>query len=286
MFLISLFLVVGLDKKANGVVVVVIVIVLIIIAFLVWFAGYKNRECNSNRDCNEDYYCGSDFSCHEYPTIERTITNVDYTRPALIIGIAILLVFLVPKFLDFIRESRAEKNKIKEETAGDKKEEREITEEKVEDKKEEKSKKPDYDYTYYNYPVSHKYSVKTAGKKEKTEKKEIIGDKRFFFNNYIGMILGGLIAIGIVLATNIDYILASLLGGVLLFILVYKLWSYSIEYDAEFHLAAILCLIYIILSLIYFLKGGLLMIVGIGFLAVTIFVFKETMAWMDYKRSQ
>lgn len=50
-----------------------------------------SKECTQNTDCGSTSYCGSDFQCHAHPTIETTIENTDYTTPALILGISMII---------------------------------------------------------------------------------------------------------------------------------------------------------------------------------------------------
>jgi len=79
-----------------GAFLVVVVIALSIggaAAFLKATAGFN--ECNLNSDCPENNYCGSDFKCHSFPVIENTIVNNDWTTPAAIIGLAIVLSALI-----------------------------------------------------------------------------------------------------------------------------------------------------------------------------------------------
>jgi len=257
-----------LNKKADGGLIAIIIIILIIL-FLGWVITIGNRECNSNKDCGDEYYCGSDFRCHEYPIIEKTITHVDYTRPALIIGFAILLVFLGPKVLDFLKEREKQKKEYDEKTE----------EVKAEDEsKKNKKKKTKEEQIYYTSPTfTSSYLIKSKTKEEEKQKK-------FFFNNYIGFILGGLAALGMLLATKPDYIGISFFGAILLFYLVYKLWSYSLDYNLEYYLIVILSLLYIVLSLIYFSKGGLFTLIAFSFLVITFFIVKETISWVGYKK--
>lgn len=72
-------------------------VVIVIIAFsaagaasILKFSEMK-KECNLNSDCSSNNYCGSDFKCHSFPTIENTIVKNDWTVPAAIIGLAIVL---------------------------------------------------------------------------------------------------------------------------------------------------------------------------------------------------
>jgi len=50
-----------------------------------------SKECKLNSDCQSNNYCGSDFKCHPFPAIENTIVNNDWTTPAAIVGLAIVL---------------------------------------------------------------------------------------------------------------------------------------------------------------------------------------------------
>jgi len=71
--------------------------VLAIVAFSVAGAGAivhymeSQRECNHNGDCRATAYCGSDFSCHEYPHVQTTNVQYDFTKAAAIVGLAIIL---------------------------------------------------------------------------------------------------------------------------------------------------------------------------------------------------
>lgn len=253
-----------LNKKADAGLVVVVIIILIII-FLGWAITIGNRECSNNKDCGDEYYCGSDFKCHEYPTIEKKIVHVDYTKPALIIAIAILLVFLGPKVFGFLKERKEQKHDEKTE------------ESKIEDETEKKKTKKEQ--VYYNYPT-----YKPTYKSSYSIKSKIKEHKKLFFNNYVGFILGGLTALGIILITKLDYIGISVFGAILLFYLVYKLWSYCLNYKLEYYLIAVLSLIYVIFAFIYFSKGGLFTSIGFGFLIITIFVIKETISWVKYRK--
>lgn len=53
------------------------------------------KECKVNSDCNSNSYCGSDFKCHAYPAIENTIVKNDWTTPAAILGLAIVIAAMV-----------------------------------------------------------------------------------------------------------------------------------------------------------------------------------------------
>jgi len=53
------------------------------------------KECNLNSDCGADSFCGSDFKCHKYPVIENTIVKNDWTTPAAIIGLSVVLSALI-----------------------------------------------------------------------------------------------------------------------------------------------------------------------------------------------
>lgn len=282
---------------------VAIVIILIALVFLGWIVNIGHRECSTNGDCPEDNYCGSDFSCHEYPNTQKIITKVDYTTPAIWIGIAILIVFFGPRLLDFIKDMREQSLKYK----------RDKEEKATVEPMETKSKNQDKEQIYVNYPassntvtsVSHSpsYSIKLDNEKKseiikiKEGLKSMIKDKEpgkktiknaknnIFNGGYIGMILGGLAAIGIVIASGPEYILASFFGAAILFILIYKLWDFCIEYNAEYYLITILSLMYILLSLVYIAKGGLLFtFIALGFFVITIFVIKETVAWIEYRK--
>lgn len=72
---------------------------LVIIAAVVAYSGIANRECSKDSQCGEAKYCGADFSCHAIPTItvQKTEISTDYTTPAAIVGISIVLAALVLK---------------------------------------------------------------------------------------------------------------------------------------------------------------------------------------------
>ena len=244
---------------------IAVIIILIALIFLGWLVHLGGKECHSNRECPEDYYCGSDFNCHQYPAIQKVVRQVDYTKPALVIGVALILIFLAPKVLDFVKDVREQKLKYAE-----KAEPKEEPEKKVVKKT---------NNVYYNYPTyTSSHSVRKTKKVEKVKQ-----ETRKLFNNYVGVILAGLVALGIILATKLDYIGIAVFGAVLLFFIVYKLWSYCLEYNAEYYLIIILALIYVILSFIYFVKGGLFVLIGLGFLVVTFFAVKETISLVEYK---
>ncbi len=72
-------------------------VVIVIIAFSIAGAATVlkviegKKECKMNSDCSENNYCGSDFKCHIFPTIENNIVKNDWTTPAAIIGLAIVI---------------------------------------------------------------------------------------------------------------------------------------------------------------------------------------------------
>ena len=53
------------------------------------------KECQFNSDCSNSNYCGSDFRCHPFPVVENTIVKSDWTTPAAILGLAIVLAALI-----------------------------------------------------------------------------------------------------------------------------------------------------------------------------------------------
>ncbi len=53
------------------------------------------KECKVNSDCHSDAYCGSDFKCHPFPMIQNTIVHNDWTTPAAILGLAIVVAAFV-----------------------------------------------------------------------------------------------------------------------------------------------------------------------------------------------
>ena len=53
------------------------------------------KECKLNSDCQNNNYCGSDFKCHSFPVIENTIVKNDWTKPAAIVGLAIVLAAMI-----------------------------------------------------------------------------------------------------------------------------------------------------------------------------------------------
>ncbi len=72
-------------------------VVIVIIAFSIAGAATVlkvidgSKECKLNSDCQADNYCGSDFKCHIFPNIENNIVKNDWTTPAAIIGLAIVV---------------------------------------------------------------------------------------------------------------------------------------------------------------------------------------------------
>jgi len=86
-----------MNKRADGGLTAIVIIVVILV-FLSYLVNMSQRQCSSNKDCNDDQYCGSDFACHKIPVIERqtspVVVNRDYTKPAWIIGIAIVVAAL------------------------------------------------------------------------------------------------------------------------------------------------------------------------------------------------
>ncbi len=55
------------------------------------------KECKLNSDCQANNYCGSDFKCHQFPLIENTIVKTDWTTPAAILGVAIIIGAMILK---------------------------------------------------------------------------------------------------------------------------------------------------------------------------------------------
>jgi hypothetical protein len=53
------------------------------------------KECRVNSDCSANNYCGSDFKCHPFPAIENTIVKNDWTTPAAILGLAVVIAAMV-----------------------------------------------------------------------------------------------------------------------------------------------------------------------------------------------
>lgn len=85
----------NLNKKANiGIAVLVTVIVLFI---LWWLLGYATRQCSYDSQCLSDNYCGSDFKCHQHKVVERNVVVTDYSTPAAIIAIAVIIAALILK---------------------------------------------------------------------------------------------------------------------------------------------------------------------------------------------
>ncbi len=76
-------------KKANAA--AIILVILIIIILIGWWATVANRECSTDSDCGEGRYCDSGYRCRQVPVIEKTVVIHDYTKAALILGIAIVL---------------------------------------------------------------------------------------------------------------------------------------------------------------------------------------------------
>jgi len=54
-----------------------------------------SAECKLNSDCGEGSYCGSDLKCHTHPTIEKTVVNNDWTTPAAVLSLSIILAALI-----------------------------------------------------------------------------------------------------------------------------------------------------------------------------------------------
>ena len=92
-----------------------ILIIIIIVFFLGWLVNIGQRECRTNKDCGSESYCGSDFVCHQYPTIQKTVVQYNLFWPAVILGIAIVIVATLFNW-DKIRakspESKSEEVKI------------------------------------------------------------------------------------------------------------------------------------------------------------------------------
>ncbi len=63
------------------------------------------KECKVNSDCAQNSYCGSDFSCHDYPNIQNTIVKNDFTVPAVVLGLSIVLAAMI------LRRSRNRSNR-------------------------------------------------------------------------------------------------------------------------------------------------------------------------------
>ncbi len=76
-------------------------VVIAIVAFSIAGAATVSKvlegrhECKYNSDCSSTSYCGSDFKCHTFPQIENTIVNNDWTTPAAIVGLAIVLAAMI-----------------------------------------------------------------------------------------------------------------------------------------------------------------------------------------------
>jgi len=81
-----------LNKKAQAELAIIVIIILILV-FLGWLINLGSRECNKNSDCGEGFYCGVDHGCHKIPIIEKSTTIIqrDYTKPAMILGGAIVI---------------------------------------------------------------------------------------------------------------------------------------------------------------------------------------------------
>jgi hypothetical protein len=75
--------------------------VIAIVAFSIGGAGTilkfieGSRECSENKECSSNNYCGSDFTCHQFPVIENTVVHNDWTTPAAILGLAIVLAAMI-----------------------------------------------------------------------------------------------------------------------------------------------------------------------------------------------
>ena len=73
----------------------IIVIIAFSIAGTIMKLAEGKKECSLNSDCPANNYCGSDFKCHLFPTIENTIVKNDWTMPAAIIGLAIVIAAMI-----------------------------------------------------------------------------------------------------------------------------------------------------------------------------------------------
>ncbi len=77
--------------------------IIVIIAFSIGGAATilkvmeGRKECKLNSDCQANNYCGSDFKCHQFPVIENTIVKTDWTTPAAILGVAIIIGAMILK---------------------------------------------------------------------------------------------------------------------------------------------------------------------------------------------
>ena len=76
-------------------------VVVAIVAFSFAGSAAINRyaegqhECNADAECGDSSYCGSDFECHAHKTISKTVISNDYTTPAAIIGLAVVLAAMI-----------------------------------------------------------------------------------------------------------------------------------------------------------------------------------------------
>jgi hypothetical protein len=60
-----------------------------------------NKECRKDADCgSKDFYCGSDFSCHEKEIVVKTEIRQDYTIPAYVLAIAIMIAAIILRSKD------------------------------------------------------------------------------------------------------------------------------------------------------------------------------------------
>ena len=90
-----------------------LIIIILIFLFLGWIVNLSQRECKSNKDCGSEAYCGSDFSCHTYPTIQKTVVQYNFFWPAVIIGLAIVIVAMILKW-NWIKPKEEKSEQIQE----------------------------------------------------------------------------------------------------------------------------------------------------------------------------
>ena len=72
---------------------------LVVIGAVVAFSNVASRECSKDAQCGENKYCGADFACHQIPviTVQKTEYRNDFSGPAVIMGVAIVIAALILK---------------------------------------------------------------------------------------------------------------------------------------------------------------------------------------------
>ena len=95
-------------SEVKGAFVLVVILVFAMAGSGMFNRIFMSKECINNSDCSSENYCGSDFNCHGFPKIENTIIKNDWTTPAAILGLAIVIAAFIlrrkqPEFKQFYR---------------------------------------------------------------------------------------------------------------------------------------------------------------------------------------